>query len=345
MGTVTTGNETRKVFLAGNEITRWVLDLPTLPNQKPEWGQIPSLPQLSIAVRSDDRAFDVVHPASFLYQKRLDTLTMRVEQFDQVIWSGFLLNVNVDLKAKRTTLVGESILQQKINRSARIDSTFLTPAEAARRLLLLHNVPVDTTSFGKADSILDDIPCRVRVNPSILEWLGTLGDLLLLLASAGIGRFYLLGSGAIGFDSYRLDETPTIAATIDDDDIMQWPTISEDAMEPMNGFTVNHAFGGVSSAGNESISTRDFTAEHAVTMYDDASALYTGSQWVELSNRVYNRLDIAIRKTFGLFLTLQSFIRINSTALAIDRSAEIIGIDDGDKRWTKLTLRIDKGVA
>lgn len=115
-------------------------------------------------------------------------------------------------------------------------------------------------------------------------------------------------------------------------------------MEPMNGYSVNYAYGTASSTGNESISARDFTAEHAVTMYTEASATYTGTQWVALSNRIYNRIVISVRKSFGLFLTLQSFVRLNSSILSIDRTAEVIGIDDGDKRWTTLTLRIDKGV-
>ncbi len=340
----TLGNIDREVFLNGIDITRWVVSLPTLPNQKPDWGQIPSLPLLNITVRSDNFEFHTIHPASFMFQKRLDELSLVVKQQGLVVWSGFLQDAHSDFTRKQATLIGESSIQQQINRSARIDTDLATPARVARNLLVLHNVAVDEISFSVADRILDDIPVRVRVNPSVLEWTGTLGDLLQLLASAGIGRFYLNQQGAIGFDTYILDETPLQSFEINDDITRQWPKITDESMEAMNGFTVKYLHGTEREAGTNEISSMDFGSESSVQIATRAAAAYIGSQWVALSERLYNRVEIAIQKNFNLVVKLGTFIRLNSFLMGLDRTMEVIGIDDGDPRWVKITGRIDKGI-
>jgi len=338
------GNIQRQVLLNGTDITQWVISLPTLPNAKPDWGQIPSLPLLSIVVRSDCFEFHNTHPVSFIYQKRLDTLSLIVKQFDRVMWSGFLQDVTSDFKNKRATLIGEASIQQKLNLTGRIDTELFTPAIVARNLLVLHNIAVDEAAFSAADAILDDIPCRVQLNPSVLEWTGTVADILKLLASAGIGRFYLNQVGEIGFDTYVVNSDPLQALEIFDDRIMQWPKISDESMEVMTGYDVKYVHGTETQAGDDSISTMDFGAESTVQVVTSAAAAYIGSQWVELSKRIYNRVDIAILKELGWLIILGSFLRLNSTLLGIDRSMEVIGIDDGDPRWVKITGRIDKGI-
>jgi len=341
----TLGNTERQVFLNGIDITKFVIDLPTLPNAKPDWGQIPSLPFLNITVRSDGFEFHNTHPVSLLYQKRLDTLTLIVKQFDIVMWSGFLQDVHSDFKNKRATLIGEASIQQKLNLTGRIDTTLFTPAIVARNLLVLHNIPVDEASFSAADAILDDIPCRVQLNPSVLEWTGTVADILQLLASAGIGRFYLNQVGEIGFDTYIVDTSPLQALEIFDDRIRQWPKITDESMEVMEGFTVKYMHGEEKEVGGDNLATMDFGSESTIQVVTPAAAIYIGSQWVELSKRIYNRVEIAITKELGWLIMLGSFLRLNSVLLGIDRSMEVIGIDDGDPKWVKITGRIDKGIS
>lgn len=338
------GNIERVITLNGIDITKWVIDLPTLPNSKPDWGQIPSLPMLNIVVRSDDSFFHNTHPVSLIYQKRLDTLPLIVLQFGRVVWSGFLQDVISDFKNKRATLIGEASIQQKLNLTGRIDTTLFTPAKVARNLLVLHDIAVDEAAFSAADALLDDIPVRVQLNPSILEWTGTVADILQLLASAGVGRFYLNQAGEIGFDTYVVNSNPLQALEIFDDRIMQWPKITDESMEVMTGFSVKYMHGTESSSGEDNLATMDFGTESTVQVVTQSAAIYIGSQWVELSKRIYNRIEIAIIKELGWMILLGSFLRLNSVLLGIDRSLEVIGIDDGDARWVKITGRIDKGI-
>ncbi len=341
----TVGNTDRIVKLNGIDITKWVIKLPTLPQLKPDWGKIPSLPELNITVRSDDNAFSLQHPVSFVYQKRLDKMPLVVSQFGAVVWTGFLKNVKTNLSKHQSVLVAESALDRKLNTSGRLDSDLLTPARAAQNLLILHGIDTDAISFGKAHAILDDIPCRVRVNPSVLEWQGTLGDLLQTIGVAGIGRYFMTPSGAIGFDSFALDLAPVISSTITDRNIMSPDVkIDDESMDTMGGYTVDYVHGRVSSEASEKLMTMDFTGTRSVSMETPASATYTGSQWVALSRVEYTRMKLAIKKELAWTLTLSSWITIDSTQMGINRSAEVIGIDDSDPRFAWITVRINKEV-
>jgi hypothetical protein len=340
------GNETRTIYLDGYDITKWVIKLPKTPQLKPDWGEIPSLKQLEIQVRSDDFAFHPYHQVSFLYGRRYDEMELRVEQYGQVQWKGDLLDARHDGQRKQTTLVGESVLQRQLNTSGRLDSNLLTPSEAAQNILILHNVSTHAASFAAATNLLNDTPCRVSVNPDVLEWQGTLGDILKLLMSAGIGRLYLTPSGTIGMDSYALDSSPTIALTLSDDDIRQWPKTNDQNMEPLAGYRIKYEYDEeVSTDVTEDILSLDFGPTAPVTMATQNSAIYCGDTWQALSQRDYTDFVLPLAKSFALVLELGSFVTLTSTKLGIDRTLEVIGTDNSDPRWFAITARLDKGVS
>lgn len=340
------GNLTRTIYLDGLDITDWVISLPQTPQLKPNWGEIPALRLLEIQVRSDDFAFHPYHAVSLLYGRRYDEMELRVEQFDQVQWKGRLQDARHDGKRKQTTLVGEADLQRQLNRSGRLDSSVVTPAEAAKNLLILHDISTDNASFARATDLLNDIPVSARVNPDVLEWQGTLGDILKMLCSAGIGRLYLTSDGTIGMDSYFLDASPTIALTLTDDDLRQWPKTTDQNMEPLRGYRITWEFDETTSTDiTDDILSLDFGPTQPVTLTTLAGAVYVGDTWQALSKRDYTDFTIALDKSFALVLELGSFITLDSDKLGLDRTLEIIGTDNSDPRWFQITARLDKGVS
>jgi hypothetical protein len=340
------GNLTRTVTLDGIDITDWVISLPQTPQLKPDWGEIPSLRLLEIQVRSDDFAFHPYHAVSLLNGRRYDEMELVVKQYDQVQWKGDLIDARHDGQRKQTTLVGESSLQRQLNRSGRLDSDVLTPSEAVKNLLILHNISVDNASFAAATNLLNDTPVNCRVNPDVLEWQGTLGDLLKMLCSAGIGRLFLTPDGAIGMDSYALDLSPTISVSLDDDDIRQWPKTNDQNMEPLVGYRVTYEFGETESTDvDNDILSLDFGPTQPVTLTTEAGAIYVGDTWQGLSKRDYTDFVIPLDKSYALVLELGSFITLDSTKLGIDRTLEIVGTDNSDPRWFAITARLDKGVS
>jgi hypothetical protein len=340
------GNDNRTVTLAGIDITKWITQLSKTPRSKSDWGAIPTLAPLNITVSSSNKEFDIIHPASFLFGKRIDKLPLIITQFGQVQWSGFLDSASSDLSSKRTTLTGESILQQKIHRSARLDTNNpITPALAVQNLLTIQNVPTDPTTFALADDILNDTPCLVQVHPKILTWEGTLADLLTSLCAAGIGRLYLTQNGAIGFDSFATTSTPPISLTITDSDLMDWPTIHTTYADPVSGYTIVYLNGTATSGSQTSdkLKRLDFGINSAVQFKDLGSAVYCGDTWQKLSRRNYIDVDIFINHAAASILELGNFIQLNSVELGITQPGEIVGIDSSDARYARLSLLLDQG--
>lgn len=338
-------NATRTIYLGGNEITRFVTAIPASPTVVSAWGALPDLPPLEIQCRNDNFAFTKAHPVSLLYGRRLATQSVEVKRAGLTLWKGFLTDAKTDAGRRAATLLADSPSAQKINAAARVDTTTTSPADAASRLLKLHNVPIDEASFARAAAILDDIPVEIKVAPSVFDWAGTLGDLLQLIATAGLLRFYLTPSGAIGCDSWAGDDSPTSSLTLTDADLMAMPGTESEESDPFEGYSVQYLYGTEVDGEGERLQSLDFSANSAVQVTTAAGAAYIGSQWVALSRRVYTRVTAPIRKELGPIVRLGSYVTLDSDRLAISRTAEVVGIDDGDKKHTVLTLKIDEGVA
>lgn len=336
------GNQARIVTLDGVDITDYVLDLPFTPAIKPKWGEIPDPATLAIQVRADDFFFVPTHPVSILFNRNFEEMAIVVTTFGSVSWSGYLLDVKPDLQAKRLTLIGDSILGQKIRSNGRIDTTTTNPADAAEKMLRLYDIPVDSASFSVAQGILDDIPVSIRVSPNSLEWAGSIADLLRLLALSSVGRFYLTKEGEIGFDAWALPDDPLALFTITDDILLQWPSMEDESFEPLDGYSVTFQFG-TTKTGSGNIKTLDFGANSAVIMTTQQGADYCGSQWVELSKIRYYRVICQLDKAYSLVAIMGDYVEFDSEKIGLSGVfGEIVGIDDGDSRWVSLTLLIDK---
>ena len=241
-----------------------------------------------------------------------------------------------------TTVIADSFFQQQLNRVSRTDTTLVGPSEAIKTLLLLYDIEVDSTSFAIAASQLDDIPVRVKVSPSVLDWDGTMADLLQILVVAGVGRLYLTNNGRVGFDTFREDSSPTITLTVKDDDIQQWVKVTDESMDPIEGFDVTTTAGHITSGDVEDRRQYDYGIDSPVRVVDAATAVYIGSTWETLSTRIYYRIELFLRKELSLIISLGNFIQLDSDKLALDKFAEVVGFDNGDARWVKITVLVDK---
>lgn len=342
---ISPGQRAREVFFGGIDITEYVIDLPTLPLMKSEWGAIPSFQQLSIVVGSANKEFHPTHPVSFLTGIDTYGVSVVVRQFGTTQWSGTLIDYDADLSGYKTTLVAASDLQQQLNTSGRLDSDEVTPSEAIRNLLTLHSIDTDSASFTAANDILNDIPCRVRVNPDLLEWQGTLADLISPLLAAGICRLWQTETGAIGCDSFRIDPNPTLGATITDDDLEKFPDIIDEGFNPLQGYSVKFLYGTTQSSDiTEDIKSLDFSGEQIVTATTQATADYTGSQWVALSTRQYLRMELCVSRDLASIIAVGHHVTIDSDSLGFSGFGEVLGVDHSDPKWSRITVRIDKGL-
>ena len=139
-----------------------------------------------------------------------------------------------------------------------------------------------------------------------------------------------------------LDTEPTTVIEITDQDLMQHPVLNNESMNPIEGYAVKYLNGEATFGTNRK--SYNFSGESAVIVVDSTTAFWIGEQWLNLSNREYLRLDIHVRKSVSLIVELGNWIQLNSKIESINQPAEVIGIDNSDKRWIKFTVRIDKAV-
>lgn len=340
------GNDTRKIYFDDIDVTEWCLKIPDTPLLKTDWGTIPSLSNMNLLFRTDDKAFDLSHKASIFFGEKLTDFKVRITEFDADIWEGNLIDAKTNVAQHKINIIGESKLQNQLNLSARLDSNLVNPATAIKNILILHEVDIHYPSFSFAEQILDDIPTLVQVNPDVLESTANLGEILQLLANAAIGRFYLTENGAIGFDTFFVDTSPVITTTLDDLDFLQYPLVENESNDIIDGYSIKYAYDESTlniELGNN-IKTLDFGIESLVSVMDLGTATYIGNQWIKLSARDYTRYTLYVPKELKLALDMDyRWITINSAVLGIEnKDAEIIGLDNSDSRWLKISCRIVK---
>lgn len=336
------GNEDRSFWLDGNDITDRILTFATVPLVKNQWGQIPASAPITLTARTDDFGLTPWHPVSLVYGLRLDDLVLEIRQGGVTRWKGVTSAIDVEPGGQRCSIQGETMLTSRLTRNGRVDTDSLSPSQAIARLLALHGIDTDAESFARAANILDDIPVTVRVRPDPLTWDGTLGDLLQQLASAGVCRVYVRPDGVVGVDTWVPPESSVVTAlTLTDDDLMAAPDTTREEADPADGFSVQYLFGTSTDTDSSDVVSLDFGPNATVQIETEVGAVYVGSQWRELQNRRRTVLGVAVARDVGISLMDERFIRVQSTRLAIDFTGEVVGWDDSDPRWVKLTLHVD----
>jgi hypothetical protein len=209
-------------------------------------------------------------------------------------------------------------------------------------MLAVYGIATDRASFSMAADRLTRIPVRCRILPSVLTWAGTMGDILQLLASAGVCRFYVLPDGSVGCDAWEPPETYVLpVATIRDRHIMQPLEISHEEAQPVTGYAIQYVGGTDATSDRSDLLALDFGTNSVVQVFDTSATTYIGTTWREYHARRRTVTRMAVRRDFGIAVMSDRWLRVASDVLGLDFFGEVVGWDDTDKRWVTLTLHTD----
>lgn len=338
------GNQYLKVMFGGIDITDRVLSAPISPIMKPDWGQIPDLPNLTMEVRNDTHFFSGFDSGSPIYNVQLSTIIVTVERGFLPRYEGTVKSIDIDIKGKKATIVVENSLQRMINKNSKAYFDNLTAPELMIKLFILHQINYDIASFSKAIDILNDIPVNCNLNPSALDWIGNLADLLQLLSNAGMGRLYTNYNGTIGFETWIKNYSPPIALTLTDDDLMEWPTVDNVVRDRVGGYSIEYLFGTIQNKvpqidNRTNIQSMDFGVNSAVGLVDAGGATYIGEKLIEISTFDYYQFCLFINHQKLFAIQMDSGIRLTSQKLGIDRTFVVEGMDWSDPKYAKLYVR------
>jgi hypothetical protein len=311
---------------------------------KPDWGQIPDLPDLTMGVRNDDNFFSGFRPDSPIYNIQLSTITVTVERGFLPRYKGTVKSLDIDIKGKKASIVVENPLARMINKNSKAYFENFTAPELISKLFILHQIDYDVQSFARATDILNDIPVNCILNPSALDWTGNLADLLQLLSNAGMGRLYTNYNGTIGFETWIKNYSPPVALTLTDDDLMEWPEVDNVIRDRVGGYSIEHLYGTIENKVTQidnrtNIQSMDFGVNSAVGLTDAGGATYIGEKLIEISTYDYYQFCLFINHQKLFAVTMSSGVRLISTKLGIDRTFVVEGMDWSDPKYAKLWVR------
>lgn len=353
---------TKSVLIDGYNIDNHVTAIQSSLAEKPQWGQMQISRQISVQCENSTRLFSPTNQFSILRQKVYSdyTVTIRDKASDRDLWTGVLSNVTTADGGETATLVCDPILQTIINSPGYFSLPENSPAELARQMLMLLNIPVDDYSFGNAHYTLTQYGVRVRMAPSLIEWSGTLADVLQMIASASCGRFYYTTRGKVGFDVFDRDlysrqtaitkhhaefnnySYPPPGYKITDEDITSSPQIDVEASTRQTGYRVTYMHGFVSfNEGTGAVTSFDFGPASPIQMLDAVSATFCGEQWLAMSRRQFMVTTFTIVSPRAAYIQLGDWLRIESARFGISDRGEVVGIDNLDSLDSRITIRSD----
>lgn len=339
------GNETLIVEIDGIDVSDDVISAPISLVVKPDWGEIPTSPDLTLTLQNLNNQYSPHNLTSLFPGNKLSDVPLKVFRGGIIRWDGFIDDINIDLTRKYAIIKGETLLQNALNKSSKTFFGANTPSQLAINVLQQHNIQIDTESFQIAEDILNDIPVQAEISPDVFDWQGTLGDILQMIAVAGIARFFYTTDGKIGMDTFNLLDNRPSVFTLTDNDLEQQPSVTTEIRDSLRGYKVQYKYDTVEELitgvpFNNPLQTIDMGANQAVTLIDLGSAVYLGERWIEVSETPYYRIVLNLDHEIASNLTLNQQFIINSDTLGFTKKAEIIGIDLSNPKYGILTVRV-----
>jgi hypothetical protein len=337
---------TNRLFkIGGYDVSAWVLSLidATGIYNKPEWGGMPAAPRIQFKVVNDNNQFSSFSDVSLLYNKKVQDLTLKMlyqQGTSEILeWDGYIENIVENLTTNIIEIFGVSKFQQNLDLPALISTSIDTPATLSKEIFQLYDIPVNESSFNRADSLLSGL-VTVQVDPNLVDSNINLYELQKLLAVAGYARIYI-NNGEMHYEVY--DSTPpTITIALTDKDLMTDPQISLEESQ-FKAYKVEYLDGTIDSSGFVDGETPqqslNFGLNSPVKITSQSAALQVGDQWEAISLLDKKRITFGVKHELGYILSLDSFVSLTVTDIGIEDNLEIIAIDRTDDKYIMITGR------
>lgn len=342
------GNQNRHIYIGGYDVTRYALNtkIPASLQNKPEWGELPAITNLEFDLRNDKGYFSAIGLLSIFNGLDLTLVPLKVtqEQGTSVLieWEGYIQNVLDNDASKIVSVTGISRFSKLLDSPALISLGSDTPSELSRLVFGLFSIPVNATSYSKANFLLSGL-VAARLDPNLLESQITLMELQKQLAIAGYARIYSV-NGQMVYEVYNSTTITSSTIEIDERDLMESPVIVKETRENHFYTVETLGIGTATSAGWTSGSNSnnlDFGPNAVVKVTSLSAGQQIANQWEAIDRIQSIRVDFAVLHKIGNMLDLNSYILFTFAKKGIDAELmEIVGIDRSDNRYTKLIGRI-----
>jgi hypothetical protein len=331
----------RVVSLAGNDVSRWVTDLPAVAVRVGEYGQVATNPIPSIA-GDDSRGFwSPASPASpFFGAPRVSDYPVEILVSGVPVLRGWVQGVQSDGRAADIAL--RTIMQSTLEGGLIYvpPPTPVDPATTFAEICVQYNLPFDSASVAASAALYaaNGLAISLRqLDPSL-----KILDAFQLLAEIGVARVYEV-AGILYFEAWQ-PRTSAPLVTVTDQPGQRctlWTrpaavTVEKDRCE---GYVVDWLGTPTATRGLESSIRRTIGAgqDAPVGITTLNGAVWVGEQWLRYLNTGQQTITFRCPAYIGKGLLLGMAIGIDYTRWDGAITADITALDQGGDLWTDVT--------
>jgi len=323
-----------RVELIGNDISRFVASAPAIDSQAGEYGQLTVSPLPQLTGQNTTGFWDSRNPGSpFHNVSDLSIFTIDVYRDDVLEYTGGIDTITPAGNGTTAAVTLRSALQKGMESgciyvTADDDET---PATAIRNILELYKVPIDSGSFGAAETILAsfNVYCAVAlVRPDL-----TVMDAVQQLAQMGVCALYAYGGkayldaydGTVGTSIYTFSDSHVTPTTI-------WsrPQTEPARKAAVAGYSIGTTAGRVSfGTSTDTGLTIEAGPDSPIKLLSLNAGIYTGETWSLFMSQASQRIRFETSPAIARSLPLGATVTLDRTAESWSVEGRVVGITAG----------------
>ena len=333
----------QKVYLFGEDISRYVTEIPAIIQNKADYGQLIINDIPSLTGENSKGFWDISNSSSpFFGAPRLTHYKIEIEQDGEITYTGYIQSIIIENQTRTATVNLQSTLQQLLDKKIIYESAASsTPSAIVAEICELYQILYDTTSFGISNSIytLDEVYiCANFTNPEI-----SILDAFQQIAQLGIASIYSI-NGIVFFDVVSENSTPSIYEFTDDHDdqdgvsILNAPLIENMEKSYTTGYSVEWAGTPIATLGLETDRGISISAgvDQNIKILSLQAAVWIGETWMDYVQKQQRRITFQTKSRLGKNLSLGYPVSIQYRDRQLE-TIDIISIDNSSKVFSTIT--------
>ena len=302
-----------KVLIAGYDLTKWVIDIPSLPEEKGAIGKVITVPSCTIKFKNHDNIFNPSYKHGFFYGLDYIGLEIEIHHLGDIVWKGFIDRIS--LNENYLNVYGNSELQKIAQNDALFVIDNKTPAYAAKELLLFYQIKIEALFFACTDirQSKDAIKCSVRALPDSKI---TIINLLQQLCDIGLMSIYTENEvcKCIYYNSTHgiIEVSPEHIFFIE---------IQDDDSNPFDGYVIQTTGGdvGFNKENAKNIKNINAGSSAVVSINNSVTAVSVGEAWLSYTKTRKRKIKAIISNEVISQVNLHNRIRIEGIVYDITR--------------------------
>lgn len=334
-------SSTVKVILdKGIDITEYLTEYPTIPFGRSNYGDFPSLGNISIDLDNTNQLFNPQNDKSFFYGNNWQGWDSKIYEVsgEDLIWEGVLSNLSISNNMKKTSLSMLNRFTLYLDKIIPYYSEDLkSPAEIAKNICILYGIPYDNASFTRSANIQELNGVIISANINFENNLN-LYDGLKMLADVGVARLYIW-KNKLYYDTYDQDYSNSLIY-VPNNVIWKIDPLQTLDRNPLTSYSIVTESGVAITGGVETdegnLKTLDLSYNNPFSTASLTGANYIGNTYMEISQKTIYQVDIQMKRGYALILEPTSKLNINLPPYIYDTNFEIMNIDNSGNLYSNI---------